>query len=317
MGCLPCKSDQQHWLDFCTLSVVHIATQKRLPPALLHTLPPLVYEPMLFLRHCLPSLLLIALVAVAVPGYAQSYRAVAQVTSAKSITIPARLDRKFRRDAARLALRNSIAGPDATRIAIDAQQATLFYEVLTTLYREQATARAIASCNVHTFPKPSIDHLVLIFERDAEWAEPLAESLLRTGDDDLNALLDEHDLIIEKHLVWDDALDAITIRAKAPLNIQALVSDFEAVDGVERIDLGTPDVIGNDIAIERSNNRWEVTYLLRFGALTGSPKEHRWIFAYEDNGRVQLLDESGDDVPSYMRCATEDTGWEDRIRRLR
>ena len=253
------------------------------------------------------------------PGLAaQTYRPVAlRAASGGSVTIPARLDRKFRRDAARLALRNSLAGPDAYRTGIDREQASLFYEVLTTLYREQATARAIASCNVHTFPEPSIDHLVLIFERDIEWAEPLAESLLRTGNDDLNALLDEYDLIMEKHLAWDDGLDAITIRAKAPLNIQALVSDFETIDGVERIDLGIPDVIGNDIAIERSNNRWEVTYLLRFGALTGQPKEHRWTFAYEDDGRVKLLDESGDEVPGYMRCATQDTGWDEAVRRLR
>ena len=270
-------------------------------------------------RYLLGSSVALVLLSAALSVSAQSFRAVAVANSATDapVSIPARLDRKFRRDAARLALRNSLAQTAAAGTGIDRTQAALFYEVLTTLYREQATARAIASCNVHTFPRPSIDHLVLVFERDIDWAAPFAESLLRTGNDDLNALLDDHDLIIEKHLVWDDALDAITIRAKEPMNIGALVDDFADIDGVERIDLGVPEVIGNDIAIERSNNRWEVTYLLRFGALTGTPKEHHWIFAYEDNGRVQLLEEGGEAVPSYMRCATTDTGWEDRIRRMR
>ena len=248
---------------------------------------------------------------------AQTYRTVAH--AAAPADIPARLDRKFRRDAARLALRNSLlADAQATgRTGIDRRHAELFYEVLTTCYRDQPAARAIADCNVHTFPEPSIDHLVIIFERDIDWAAPFAESLLRTGNEDLNYLLDEHDLIIEKHLLWDDAADAITIRAREPLNIAALAGDFADIDGVLDIDLGVPDVVGNDIDIVRTNNRWEIAYVLRFGALTGNPKEHRWTFAYEDDGRVALLREEGEAVPSYLRCAIQNTGWEDEIRRLR
>lgn len=219
--------------------------------------------------------------------------------------IPKRLERKFRRDAARLALRINAEREDLRYqgIPIPRQNIDNFYNILSGIYLGNETAKSIAKCNVHTFPDPSIDHFVVIFEKSVDWAEPLRQGISETSSDDINDLLDEYDLIIEKHVQWNDTQDAITIRSKEPLNMAALANEFYNVDGISEIDLGIPKAGGNDIQLRRVQDGWEVEYILRFGSyISGEGKAHTWNYKALDDGTIRFISESGDEIPSWMRC---------------
>lgn len=222
--------------------------------------------------------------------------------------IPKKLTRKFKRDAARLALRMESKQEDLRylNIVIPKDNIESIYGVLTNIYTGNEVAKSIADCNVHTFPNPSIDHLVIIFDRNVDWAEPLREGISETNNDDINDLLDDYDLIIEKHIQWNDTKDAITIRSKEPLNMAALANEFYNIDGVSSIDLGVPEIGGNDINIQRIRNGWEVQYVLRFGSyISGKGKVHIWKFNALDDGSIEMISEGGDPVPEWMRCEEE------------
>ena len=219
--------------------------------------------------------------------------------------IPKKLTRKFRRDAARLALRIESKKEDLRyqNVVIPKDNIESIYSVLTAIYLNDETAKSIANCNVHTFPNPSIDHLILIFDRNVEWAKPLREGISETSSFEINDLLDEYDLIIEKHVQWNDSQDAITIRSKEPLNMAALANEFYNVEGVSAIDLGIPEIGGNDINLNRISNGWEVEYVLRFGSyINGKGKIHIWKYRALDSGIVEFISEGGDPVPEWMRC---------------
>lgn len=219
--------------------------------------------------------------------------------------VPMRLSRKFKRDAARLALRIEAKREDLRyqNIIIPKANVESIYEVLTNIYSQNETAQSISKCNVHTFPNPSIDHLVIIFDRDIEWAEPLLDGVSETDSDEINDLLEEFDLIIDKHVQWDDVNDAITLRSKEPLNMAALANEFYNIEGVDAVDLGIPKIGGNDINIARIDGGWEVQYILRFGSyIAGKGKAHIWTYRAMDNGDVIFKEATGDPVPDWMRC---------------
>ncbi len=223
-------------------------------------------------------------------------------------TIPKTLERKLRRDAARLALRMEAEKEDLRYQSIFIPRSNMesIYNVLSNIYLQDETAQSIAKCNVHTFPNPSIDHVVITFDRDIEWAAPLRDGISETDSDEINELLEEYDLIIEKHLQWNDTEDAITIRSKGPLNMAALANEFYNVEGVRSIDLGIPSVSGNDINIFRKENSWEVQYVLRFGSyISGEGKIHIWTYTASDDGSIKFISETGDPVRELRCCNAE------------
>ncbi|MEM1121595.1 MAG: hypothetical protein AAGJ18_14185 [Bacteroidota bacterium] len=223
--------------------------------------------------------------------------------------IPKSLQRKFRRDAARLALRLEAEKEDLRYLNISIPPPTIemMYTLLTQVYTSDDMAKSIAKCNVHTFPNPSIDQLVLIYEKDIDWASPLRDGISETESAELNDLLDEYELVIEKHVPWNDTEDALTIRSKAPLNMAALASQFEDIEGVVSIDLGIPKVAGNDIVLNRIQNGWEILYVMKFGSFSnGKGKKHLWKYHVLDDGAVNFVEESGSPIPSWMRCQMEE-----------
>jgi len=230
------------------------------------------------------------------------------VNTTSANEIPKSLERKFRRDAARLALRLEAEQEDLRylNISITPSNVEMMYTILTTIYVENETAKSIAKCNVHTFPNPSIEQFVIIYDREIEWAAPLLDGINETDSDEFNDLLDEYELIIDKHVPWDDTQDAITIRSKEPLNIAALSNEFYNIEGVAEIDLGIPKAAGNDIVFNRLEAAWEVQYILRFGSFSGNGgKEHVWTYQVKDDGTVQFIEETGAPIPTWMRCSVD------------
>ena len=106
---------------------------------------------------------------------------------------------------------------------------------------------------------------------------------------------------------WSESEDAITIRSKEPLNMAALANEFYNIDGVASIDLGVPEIEGNDIKLSRQNDGWQVEYVLKFGSyIKGKGKKHNWIYKAMDDGRIKFISEEGDPIPDWMRCNFDD-----------
>ncbi|NJN34541.1 MAG: hypothetical protein HC817_10080, partial [Saprospiraceae bacterium] len=73
-------------------------------------------------------------------------------------TAPPSIDRQFKRDAARIALRLEAEKEDARYlpVAINRDNTNGIYKTLTQIYLQDETGKSIARCNIHTFPNPSI-----------------------------------------------------------------------------------------------------------------------------------------------------------------
>ncbi len=223
-------------------------------------------------------------------------------------TVPQSVARKLKRDAARLALRIEGDKEDLRYqgIYIPQDKVNGIYNLLTNIYLTGETAQSIEKCNVHTFPNPSIDHLVLVFNKNVTWAAPLRNGITETDNNTINKLLNTYNLVIEKYVNWNDKSDAITIRSKDALNMAALANEFDNVEGVTEVDLGLPKVGGNDIRMKRVSGGWEFEFVLRFGAYSdGAGKNHIWKYKALDNGKVSFVSEGGDPIPTWMKCENE------------
>ena len=260
------------------------------------------------LKKMLSLFLASALISIC-PAIAQTNTAMSSLAlNAERTEIPKALTRKFKRDASRLALRMQSTNEELRyqSIIIPPDNIENIYNILTNIYVKDERAKSIAQCNIHTFPNPSIDHIVVMFERDIDWAEPLRDGVSETESQEINDLLDDYDLVIEKHVQWDDLRDAITIRSKEPLNMAAIANEFYNVEGVHEIDLGIPKISGNDININRIENGWEVQFVHIFGSyISGEGKVHIWKYNVLDNGEVIFVSESGEPLPEWMRCHFE------------
>lgn len=263
-------------------------------------------------KYALYSIAL-TLVFVAITAFNAPLRNLSNKKAEKTVseknqqTVPQAIARKLKRDAARLALRIESEKEDLKYMNVQIPQDRLngIYNLLSSIYLSGETAKSIEKCNVHTFPNPSIDHIVLIFDKNVSWAAPLRSGITETDNKNINKLLNTYDLVIEKYVQWNDKQDAVTIRSKDALNMAALANEFESVEGVAEIDLGLPKVSGNDIRMKRLANSWQIDYVLKFGAYAeGGGKEHIWRYSADDKGNVSFVSETGEPIPSWMKCET-------------
>jgi len=220
--------------------------------------------------------------------------------------ISKRLQNKFRRDAARLVLRQDSEREDLRYgdISIGQSRIDQVYDILTKIYQQDATARSIAKCNIHTFPNVSIDYFVIVYKKDTPWAAPLADDIAETNSAEFNRLLEMYDLSIVEHQKWTDSQDAVTIRSTNPLNITALANEFRNIDGVLDIDMGIPEIMGNDIKLRRTPEGYRLDYILKVGGGIGGEKllTHTWSWSVSSAGKVKFIEEKGAPVPEWMRC---------------
>jgi hypothetical protein len=221
-------------------------------------------------------------------------------TSTK-ITVPVSIDRQFKRDAARLALRLEAEKEDIRILSstISRDNLSQIHKALSQIYLQTDAGKSIARCNIHTFPNPSIDHLVIIYKRSVDWAAPLSKGITETTNKDFNQLLDRYDLAIERHVQWNETQDAITLRSKEPLNMAAIAERFRDIPGVMQIDLGQAKFSGNDIRAKRVAGAWEIEFILSTGV---NNQQHIWKFKAADTGQVSLINESGAPLPAWMKC---------------
>jgi hypothetical protein len=221
--------------------------------------------------------------------------------------VPSEVARKFKRDAARLALRLQMDEENLRYlpIQINNDKPEKIYKALCNIYTQTEQGKRLVKCDVHTFPDPSIDHMVIIYEKWADWAAPLQKGLMQTNSTQFNDLVRKHHLVLDRHMQWTEQYNAITLRAKEPLNMSALANEFSQIPGVQEIDLGVPKSKGNDITLRRSRDGWDFDFVLRFGSASRG-ESHTWSFSVTDAGKTKSTGDSGAPVPTWLKCALEE-----------
>jgi len=213
---------------------------------------------------------------------------------------------KYRKDATRLALR--LISDNGEYYDLEAkvpeQEVSSIYNALVSIHESDlAEAKVVTRMHkLHTFPVPSVDQFFVVYDRTAEWAIPLRLGDMSTDSEEINNLIAEYGLVIDKHVEWDEQKNSFHIKATRSLNIAAIAKEFSKVEGVVLTDLLMPDGDGNDIEVEQVGNNLEIRFLVKFGScITGCKSQHIWTFQVSDQNEVSFINESGDELPDWMK----------------
>jgi len=213
---------------------------------------------------------------------------------------------KYKKDATRLALRLLSEDSDFSRMdaQVPEEMVNSIYEALVAVHQSdlQAAKTVTRIHKLHTFPNPSVDRFLVIYEREAEWAVPLRLGDDITDNDKINSLSEKYDLKIDSHVEWDDTHNSFNIRAKESMNIASVAKDFSTIENITLVDTMEPNGDGNDISVQQIKNGWQINYMIKFdGCISGCKKKRVWTFEVTNDGKINFKGESGDELPAWMR----------------
>ena len=213
---------------------------------------------------------------------------------------------KYKKDATRLALRLLSENSDFSNMdaQVPTEMVNSIYNALVAVHQSeiQAAKTVTRIHKLHTFPSPSVDRFLVIYEREAQWAVPLRLGDDITDNEKINSLSEKYNLRIDSHVEWDDDHNSFNIRAKESMNISSVAEAFSTIENVTLVDTMEPNGDGNDIAIKEIGNGWEINYMIKFdNCISGCQKKRVWTFEVTNNGKVNFKGESGDELPAWMR----------------
>ncbi len=219
--------------------------------------------------------------------------------------MPTSLTRKYQRDAARLALR--LSGTDDelryAAVTLPNREVGQIFQMLKSAYEQLPAVRDLSKCHIHTSSFPPIDQLQVIYRKDAPWARSLNQGALQIDHPAINELLTSYNLVIDRVNRWTESENALTLRARRPMNILALGNEFQTIQGVTGVDVREGFLQSNDIQIVPTARGYEFRYTLRYNGLSSG--EHYWRVEVTHQLKATLLQEGGDPIPDWVRCAME------------
>ncbi|MCB0692655.1 MAG: hypothetical protein H6568_07815 [Lewinellaceae bacterium] len=220
--------------------------------------------------------------------------------------MPTSLTRKYQRDAARLTLRLS-GSEDELRYAsvtLPSREVNRIFEMLKAAYEQLPAVQNLSKCHIHTSSFPPIDQLQVIYRKDAPWARSINQGLMQIDHPVINELLTSYNLVIDRVNRWTESENALTIRARKPMNIMALGNEFQSIQGVTGVDVREGLLQANDIEIAPTARGYEFRYILRFSGVNSG--EHYWRVEVTQQMKATLVKEGGDPIPEWVRCLLEE-----------
>jgi len=215
------------------------------------------------------------------------------------------LQLKYQKDATRLALRLLSEDKDYMELNAEVPKEVVgsIYNALVMVHKSDLpkAVEVTKTHKLHTFPMPSIDQFFVIYEKNADWSQPLRLGDNTTDNKAINDLLNTYGLAIDKHMEWDEEHNSFNVRASTALNMAPVAQLFSTMDNVILVDLLVPDGDGNDIEVKSIEGGWEINYHVKFDTcITGCKQKHVWTFEVRGN-TVSFLKEWGDDLPVWMK----------------
>lgn len=224
------------------------------------------------------------------------------------IEVSAYVQKKYHKDAVRLALRLNSDQKNYHALDIDLPENTVqsIFHALVSIHESNLPEAVLVtqSHKVHTFPTPTVDRFFMIYDKKVDWAKSIKEDTKEIKNKKLESLIEKYGLVIDRNSEWDEEFNSLHIRANEPLNIARLVEEFRKVKGVHKIDLLQPDGDGNDIEIKATDAGWMVNYVIKFDScINDCKKRHFWSFEVNRQGDVIFLGEFGDELPEWMQVS--------------
>jgi hypothetical protein len=212
----------------------------------------------------------------------------------------------YKKDAARLALRliNKEQRISKQTIRVPEELVQAIYNALVAIRTSDYGAIDTISqkYNIRSFPAPNVESIILVFEHDAPWVEPLKHRQDTTGSYNINSIIREYNLIMTRMVYLDEERAGLVLQSREPLNMTALMMKFYTSVGVGSIEEILPYGDGNDIRIEKSGDGWQLNYSIKFGnCVKQCQKFHDWKFNISQEGEVSYLGGAGHTVPPWIK----------------
>ncbi|MEN0047443.1 MAG: hypothetical protein AAF806_10325 [Bacteroidota bacterium] len=249
-------------------------------------------------RFSIWVLLLYASTVMAQKSY--DYVATSQFSSKGEGKVPTHLERAFLIDAARLSLRTQDEWSNQS-VELPKEQVQFYHNLLLAIYRQEESARRIASCDIHTNSNLSVDYLEMVYDREANWAKPLRSGVNATNNLILNNLIEQYDLIIDSYQSIDSKRDMLVIRSVEPINMAALANKLYEIEEIQKINLNSEKTEITDIKVQPSSDGWQVVYLIKFKE-GRTIQQHSWIYKVYRDGIVEFVTEAGAPIPDAINC---------------
>lgn len=219
--------------------------------------------------------------------------------------LPKYLKAIYKKDATRLALRlinkEQRVSQQTVRVPEELVQAVYNALVAVRVSDYGSVDTISTNYNVRSFPIPNVESIILVFEHDAPWVEPLKRRQDTTGSPSINQIIREYNLVMTKMVYLDEERAGLVLQSREPLNMPALMMKFFTDEGVGSIEEILPYGDGNDIEIERTKDGWELKYSVKFGnCVNQCQKFHDWKFAVSTAGEVSYTGSYGHTVPPWI-----------------
>lgn len=216
--------------------------------------------------------------------------------------IPPFLKRSLQRDAARLCLRaigDTIPLENAL-IEIPVHEQQKYFSLLSNLYLQNPTAKALLDCRVKTGNHPQISSLQIVLTDTATFN---SENIYEPNTDwpGLDSFILTHQLHIEGIAHWNARQDMLQVLCRKPINAPALAKQIKALDGVAEVVVPSGTQALTDITVEKHIEGWKVQLFL-FEPPAAIPT-FSWTFFVNEEGRVTKEETSGNTVPGWFSCS--------------
>ncbi len=235
-------------------------------------------------------------------------------------TLPDYLKAIYKRDATRLALRliNKEQRLSKQTIIVPEELVQAVYNALVAVrVSDYGAIDTIASkYYVRSFPIPNVESIILVFEHDAPWVEPLKQRIDTTANPSINAIIRQYNLVMTRMVYLDEERAGLVLQSREPINVPALAMKFFTDEGIGSIEEVLPYGDGNDIDIARTASGWELKYSVKFGnCVNQCQKFYDWKFSINEAGEVAYLGGSGHTIPPWIAPTAEAKKYPDVLKK--
>lgn len=218
--------------------------------------------------------------------------------------IPAMVLKKYKEDAARLALRdlNARRAGIVTAADLPKQRIEYYYDKLKKIYRLILATEEIPDItHIHTHTSPHLTEVLVVLEKDCPWKDRWKDGIISTEDINLNQLTGRYNMKIEAYR--EGALGpTMKLVANKFINTKEMARLLVHVEGIS---IAEPEGVigdGNNIQTALSTNeRNKMLFSIGWGDCpSGCIHRAYWSFEIQSNGAVIYVGQSGDTPPEDL-----------------
>lgn len=230
-----------------------------------------------------------------------------QPTQEEPCTITSTIRTKYNNDAIRLAIRMQQNGSGADQVLISESLIDRAMNALSAVYNSTSAARdtVVSTYDIHTLPYPEFEEFRIEVDTNQTWVKEWVKEKTLTGNTTIDDLMTTYGLSLEAYV--SSAINYVVIFSLDPINIAALVDDFEAVPGVINVQYDDVTTGGNDIVVQDLGSVVKLTYKVGYddastiNNCTGNcDKVRSWVFDTQVTTDIcdsEFIESFGDPAP--------------------